>query len=203
MTLRLLIECAAGAMLVNNIVVSRFLGLCPVIGATKRIAAAFGMGIAVTVVMTCGASLCWLIDRLVLLPNGLTVLRLLVFMITIACLVQIVELCLHKWSARLSDELGIYLPLLASNCAVLGVILITALYLNPLSGNSFSLVETLVYSFFTGAGFSLVSLLMAGINLRLQGAPVARTLQGLPAALLSVALVALAFCGFAGLRNIP
>jgi electron transport complex protein RnfA len=203
MSLRLLLEYALYAMLVNNIVLNRFLGICPAVGATKTIGSALGMGGAVTIVMTSSAVLCWVLDSLVLIPLSLTVLRLLVFLLTIAGFVQITELCLRKWNSRLCDALGIYLPLLASNCAILGIILITTLSINPVTGNPFSFLEMFVYCFFTGIGFTLVSLLFSGINLRVQGAPVAGALQGLPITLLSAGLVALAFCGFSSFTLIP
>jgi Na+-translocating ferredoxin:NAD+ oxidoreductase subunit A len=203
MNLKLLAECALSAMLVNNIVLDRFLGLCPAIGATRRIRDAWAMGLAVTAVMTLGAGICCLIDRMVLIPDSLAILRLLVFMVTIASLVQVIELILQKWNSPVCDTLGMYLPLMASNCAVLGVILITTLYCNPVTGLPFSFSEMLVYCFFSGIGFTLVSLLMAGINLRLKNAPVAQALQGLPVALLSAGLLALAFCGFADFSFTP
>lgn len=199
MTMRLLVECALSAMLANNIVLTRFLGLCPAIGTARGALNALGMGMAVMVVMTGASAICWFLDRVALVPNSLTALRLLVFMLTIGGFVQVLELSLRKWNARLCDAWGIYLPLLASNCAILGIVLITALSINPRTGNPFSFTEMLAYSFFTGAGFTLVSLLMAGITVRLRSAPVAAALRGLPLALLSLGLVALAFCGFAGL----
>ncbi|MCF8200334.1 MAG: electron transport complex subunit RsxA [Sulfuritalea sp.] len=181
-----------GAVLVNNVVFVRVLGLCPFMGVSKKLETAMGMGAATTFVLTmaCGAS--FVIDRLLLMPNQLEYLRTLSFIVTIAAIVQLTELVIQKTSPLLHQVLGIYLPLITTNCAVLGIPL-----LNVSLRHNF--LESLLFGFGSAIGFTLALILFAGIRERLEAADVPVHFRGTAIAMITAGLMSLAFMGFAGL----
>jgi electron transport complex protein RnfA len=181
-----------GAVLVNNVVFVRFLGLCPFMGVSKKLETATGMGAATTFVLTmaCGAS--FIIDRWLLIPNQLEYLRTLSFIVTIAAIVQLTELVIQKTSPLLHQVLGIYLPLITTNCAVLGIPL-----LNVSMRHNF--LESLLFGFGSAMGFTLALVLFGGIRERLEAADVPVHFRGTAIAMITAGLMSLAFMGFAGL----
>ena len=181
-----------GAVLVNNVVFVRILGLCPFMGVSKKLETAIGMGAATTFVLTMACGTSFVIDRWLLIPNGLEYLRTLSFIVTIAAIVQLTELIIQKTSPTLHQVLGIYLPLITTNCAVLGVPL-----LNISLGYNF--VESLLFGFGSAAGFTLALVLFAGIRERMEGADVPVHFRGTAIAMITAGLMSLAFMGFAGL----
>ncbi len=181
------------AILVNNFVLAQFLGICPFLGVSRKIESAIGMSIAVVFVITAASVICWLLYYTVLLPFHLGFLRTIVFILVIAALVQFVEMVIRKVSPSLFQALGIYLPLITTNCAVLGAALLAIT-------KDFNFMKTLVYALGSSIGFGLVLVLFAGIRQRLDIVPaVPRILRGMPIALVTSAILALAFLGFAGL----
>jgi len=181
-----------GAVLVNNVVLVRILGLCPFMGVSKKLETAFGMGAATTFVLTIGTGASYVIDTYLLLPFGLTYLRTVSFIVTIAAVVQLTELIVKKTSPVLHQVLGIYLPLITTNCAVLGIPLLAL-------GNKYDFVESLLFGFGSSVGFSLALILFAGIRERIEGADVPVYFKGTAIALVTGGLMSLAFMGFAGL----
>ena len=181
-----------GAVLVNNVVFVRILGLCPFMGVSKKLETAFGMGAATTFVLTmaCGAS--FVIDRWLLIPNQLEYLRTLSFIVTIAAIVQLTELVIQKTSPLLHQVLGIYLPLITTNCAVLGIPL-----LNVSLRHNF--LESLLFGFGSAGGFTLALIMFAGIRERLEAADVPVHFRGTAIAMITAGLMSLAFMGFTGL----
>ena len=181
-----------GAVLVNNVVFVRILGLCPFMGVSKKLETALGMGAATTFVLTmaCGAS--FIIDRWLLIPNQLEYLRTLSFIVTIAAIVQLTELVIQKTSPLLHQVLGIYLPLITTNCAVLGIPL-----LNVSLRHNF--LESLLFGFGSAVGFTLALILFAGIRERLEAADVPVHFRGTAIAMITAGVMSLAFMGFAGL----
>ena len=179
-------------ILVNNYVLVKFLGLCPFMGVSKKLETAIGMGAATTFVLTmaCGAS--FVIDRWLLIPNQLEYLRTLSFIVTIAAIVQLTELVIQKTSPLLHQVLGIYLPLITTNCAVLGIPL-----LNVSLRHNF--LESLLFGFGSAIGFTLALILFAGIRERLEAADVPIHFRGTAIAMITAGLMSLAFMGFAGL----
>jgi electron transport complex protein RnfA len=193
MTELLLIIVAAA--LVNNFVLVQFLGLCPFMGASRRLEGAVGMGLATGFVLTTASGLSYVIDRWLLIPFGLEYLRLIAFIIVIGASVQLAELLLRKLSPLLYRVLGLYIPLIASNCAVLGVAL-----LNSTASRSF--VAALFYGAGAALGFGLVLVLLAGIRERLEFADVPNPFRGASIALITAGIMALAFLGFAGFARL-
>lgn len=181
-----------GAVLVNNVVFVRILGLCPFMGVSKKLETAIGMGAATTFVLTMACGTSYLIDRWLLVPNHLEYLRTLSFIVTIAAIVQLTELAIQKTSPLLHQVLGIYLPLITTNCAVLGVPLLNV-------GLKHNLVESLLFGFGGAVGFTLAMILFAGIRERLEGADVPVHFRGTAIAMITAGLMSLAFMGFAGL----
>ena len=181
-----------GAVLVNNVVFVRILGLCPFMGVSKKLETAIGMGAATTFVLTLGSGTSYLIDRYLLLPNDLVYLRTLSFIVVIAAIVQLTELVIQKTSPLLHQVLGIYLPLITTNCAVLGVPLLNV----ALKHN---LLESLLFGFGSSIGFTMALILFAGIRERLDGADVPAPFRGRAIAMITAGLMSLAFMGFAGL----
>ena len=181
-----------GAVLVNNVILVRMLGLCPFMGVSKKLETAIGMGAATTFVLTLGAGTSYLIDHYLLAPNELTYLRTLSFIVVIAGIVQITELVVEKTSPLLHQVLGIYLPLITTNCAVLGVPLLNV-------GMNHNLLESLLFGFGCSVGFTLVLVLFAGIRERLDGADVPTPFKGTAIAMITAGMMSLAFMGFAGL----
>lgn len=181
-----------GAVLVNNVVLARILGLCPFMGVSKKLGTAYGMAAATTFVLTVGTGASYVIDHLLLTPFGLEYLRTLSFIVTIAAIVQLTEMVIAKTSPTLQQVLGIYLPLITTNCAVLGVPLLSV-------ANNYNFIESLLFGFGNSVGFSLVLVLFAGIRERIEGADVPQHFRGVAIALVTGGLMALSFMGFAGL----
>ena len=176
---------------VNNYVLQKFLGICPFLGVSKKFDQASGMGIAVTFVMLIATAVTYPIQTYILTPNGLGYLQTIVFILVIAALVQFVEIILKKFIPALHQSLGVYLPLITTNCAVLGVTInnITAEY---------NFVESMTSSFGVGLGFLLAMVLFAGVRSRIENCPSPKAMQGLPITLVAASIVALAFFGFSG-----
>ncbi|MBU0750829.1 MAG: electron transport complex subunit RsxA [Gammaproteobacteria bacterium] len=181
-----------GAVLVNNVVFVRILGLCPFMGVSKKLETAIGMGAATTFVLTMASGTSYVIDSWLLIPNDLQYLRTLSFIVTIAAIVQLTELVIQKTSPVLHQVLGIYLPLITTNCAVLGVPLINI-------GLKHNLVESLLFGMGSAMGFTLALVLFAGIRERLEGADVPVFFRGTAIAMITAGIMSLAFMGFAGL----
>jgi electron transport complex protein RnfA len=183
---------AIGAILINNFVLNRFLGLCPFLGVSKQLDAALGMGFAVIFVMTMASMVTFGIYNYVLAPFGIEFLRTIAFILVIATLVQFVEMVIEKTSPSLYRSLGIYLPLITTNCAVLGVAVLNI-------ESSYGFIETVVHGFSAGIGFTIALVLMAGIRERIELADVPESLRGVPVAFIVAGLMSIAFLGFSGL----
>ena len=183
---------ALGAILVNNFIVAQFLGICPFMGVSKKIDTAMGMGMAVTFVMGVASAVCWPINQLLLKLN-LDFMQTVVFILVIASLVQFVEMFLQKSMPSLYQALGVYLPLITTNCAVLGVVLQN-------TQNNYDFLESVVYGVTGGLGFLLAIVLFASIRERLVFADYPKAFEGFPIALVTAGLMALAFMGFSGLK---
>lgn len=181
-----------GTALVNNVVLVKFLGLCPFIGVSRKIDPAIGMGLATTFVLTLACAAGWMIEHLILVPLGLQFLRIITFIMVIAAVVQFTEIVIRKVSPSLYQALGIYLPLITTNCAVLGVAL-----LNVQEEHGFA--ESLLYGFGSALGFTLVLVLFAGLRERLNRNDLPRAFAGAPIAFITAGLLSMAFMGFAGL----
>jgi len=180
------------AFLVNNIILMRFIGLCPFFGVSTAVETASGMGMAVIFVMTLASWITWIVYHLILLPCNLVFLRTAAFILTIASLVQFVEMFLKKNYRTLYNALGIYLPLITTNCAILAVT-----FLNI--DNNYNPVQGTVFAIGTGLGFALVIIVFAALRERLDLAPINPSLKGYPIAFIAASLVSLAFLGFSGL----
>ena len=178
--------------IVNNVVLSQFLGLCPFLGVSKSVETAAGMGGAIIFVITLSSFVTGIIYNAILVPTNLTYLQTIVFILLIAALVQFVEMFLKKTMPSLYQALGVYLPLITTNCAVLGVTT-----LNISSGYNY--IESLINSFGSGVGFLVAMVLFAGVRGRLETADIPKSLQGLPITLVSASIVACSFLGFGGL----
>ena len=183
------------ASVVNNFVLSYFLGICPFVGVSKKLSSAISMGMAVTFVMTIAAAVTWLIYHLILVPFQLEILQYVSFILVIASLVQLVEMFVRKISKPLYDALGIYLPLITTNCAILGLALFSVL-------REYNFMESLVFGIGAGAGFTLAITIMAGIREELELANVPKPFQGAAITMIVAASLALAFMGFAGLISV-
>jgi electron transport complex protein RnfA len=193
-----MVQIAISAILINNIVLSRFLGLCPFFGVSNKLSHAFGMGMAVIFVMTVTSILTFPIDRFLLVPLNLEYLRTIVFVLVIASLVQLVEMAMQKYSPLLYDALGIYLPLITTNCAILGIALINT-GKNNFTNETYTFLESLINGMMSGVGFMVALVLMTGVRERLEMAKIPKALEGLPIAFISAGLIAIAFLGFSGL----
>ncbi len=180
------------AILVNNFVLSRFLGICPFLGVSKQVETAFGMGMAVTFVMTLAGIITYFVQKAILVPLGIEYLQTVAFILVIASLVQFVEIVLQKISPTLYQALGVYLPLITTNCAVLGLALLNIQY-------NFNLIQTIFHSVGAAIGFSLAIVLFAGIREKLEVADVPTPFKGFPIALITASLMSIAFLGFTGL----
>ena len=179
-------------ILTNNFIFSRFLGCCPFLGVSGKVETSVSMGLAVTFVMTIASLFCWLIYNLLLIPLNLTYMNTISFILVIAALVQFVEMFLKKSSPTLYSALGIYLPLITTNCAVLGV---ATLNMN----NSYGLLQSVLNGTFSALGFLLAIVLMAGVRERLESSKIPACMKGFPITLVSAGLMAVAFMGFQGL----
>ena len=186
---------ALGAILINNFIFSQFLGICPFMGVSKKTDTAAGMGMAVIFVMGLASAICWVINRFVLVALGLQYLQTLAYILVIAALVQFVEMFLKKAVPSLYSALGIYLPLITTNCAVLGVVLLN-------TQNNYNFIESVVYGVTGGIGFLIAIVLFASIREKLRFADYPKAFEGFPIALVTAGLLALAFMGFSGM-SIP
>jgi electron transport complex protein RnfA len=198
MEIKILFTILISTIFINNYVLSRILGLCPYLGVSKKLDSAIGMGLAVIFVMTIASFFTFIIYKFVLIPFHIEYLRTIAFIIVIASLVQLVEMVIEKISPALYQALGIFLPLITTNCAVLGVAV-----LNIDSGfitQEFGLLNSVVQGFGAGVGFTLALLLMAGIRERLEIAMIPENLKGLPITFITAGLMAMAFLGFSGMK---
>ncbi|HXH72377.1 MAG TPA: electron transport complex subunit RsxA [Mariprofundaceae bacterium] len=180
------------AVLVNNYVLTKFLGICPFLGVSGKVETAIGMSFAVMFVMTLAATATWLVQRYILIPLDLLYLQTVFFILIIASLVQFIEMMIHKTSPVLYQALGIFLPLITTNCAVLGVAL-----LNVQKDQTF--LSSALYGFGAAAGFALVLVLFSGLRERIEHAPVPAAFKGSPLTLITAGMMSLAFMGFSGL----
>lgn len=180
------------AVIVNNYVLRNFLGICPFVGVSKQLGPALSMGMATTFVMTLTASVTWLINKYILIGLNLQFLQIVSFILVIASLVQLVEMFVKKVSKPLYDALGIFLPLITTNCAILGVALFLVI-------NRYNFVESVIFGFSAGVGFTLAIVIMAGIREELELADVPVHFRGAPITMIVAGCLALAFMGFAGL----
>ncbi|MBR4857971.1 MAG: RnfABCDGE type electron transport complex subunit A [Clostridia bacterium] len=180
------------SVLTENFVLCKFLGICPFLGVSKKLNTAVGMSAAVIFVMALATAVTYPINKFLLVANGLEYLQTIVFILVIAALVQLVELVLKKFMPPLYNALGIYLPLITTNCAVLGVVL-----LNQTKGYGFA--ESMVNSVGAGLGFMVAMVIFSGVRSRLEGADIPKFLQGLPIVLIAASIVSLSFMGFTGL----
>jgi len=183
------------AVLVNNYVLTKFLGICPFLGVSGKTETAIGMSFAVMFVMTLASTASWLVQKYILLPLDLLYLQTIFFILIIATLVQFIEMMIHKVSPVLYQGLGIYLPLITTNCAVLGVAL-----LNVQQENTF--MTSALYGFGAALGFALVLVLFSGLRERMEGAPVPEAFKGSAVTLITAGMMSLAFLGFSGLVKV-
>ena len=181
-----------GSIFVNNVVLAQFLGICPFLGVSSKVETSFGMGAAVTFVMALSALVAWSIQTYILVPLDIQYMQTVVFILVIAALVQMVEIILKKTSPTLYQALGIFLPLITTNCAVLGVAIL-------MIQKEFSLLQSVVYSTSTAIGFALALVIFAGLRERLDFEDVPAAFKGTPIALITAGILAMAFMGFSGL----
>lgn len=178
-------------VLVNNVITSQFLGICPFLGVSKKVDTAVGMGVAVTFVLTLASFITYFVQKILEITNN-QFLQTIAFILVIASIVQFVEMVIQKMSPSLYQALGVFLPLITTNCAVLGIALVNV-------QNGYNLVETMVNGFGAGVGFTLAIVLFAGIRERLELADIPESFKGFPITLISASLMSIAFLGFAGL----
>lgn len=183
---------AFAAIITENFIFSRFLGICPFLGVSEKPSTATGMGLAVMFVMTVSSALTWLVYEYILVPSGLEYIKTIAFILIIAALVQIIEMFLKKFIPALYQALGIYLPLITTNCAVLGAALLNV-------QNGFTFIESVVFGLSAAIGFTVALLIFAGVRERLRFATPPAAFKGVPILLVSAGLIAMAFSGFAGI----
>ncbi len=188
-----LVSISLGAILINNFIFSQFLGCCPFLGVSNKISTATGMSVAVTFVMTLASAICWVVNQYLLVPLGLAFMQTVAYILVIAVLVQLVEMFLKKSIPSLYTAMGIFLPLITTNCAVLGVVLLN-------TQNGYNFLESVVYGFTGGIGFAVAIILFASVRERLEFADYPKIFEGFSICLVSAALFALAFMGFSGLK---
>ncbi|WP_366557576.1 electron transport complex subunit RsxA [uncultured Oscillibacter sp.] len=188
-----LLAITLGAILANNFIFSQFLGICPFLGVSKKVDTAVGMGFAVTFVMGLASAITWLVNTFILIPFDLMYMQTVAFILVIASLVQFIEMFLQKSMPSLYTALGVYLPLITTNCAVLGVALLNI-------QNNYNFISSVVYGITGGLGFLLAIVLFASIRERLVFAEYPKAFEGFPIALVTAGLMALAFMGFSGLK---
>jgi electron transport complex protein RnfA len=182
-----------GAVLIENFIFNKFLGICPFLGVSKKVETALGMGMAVTFTMTLASAITWIVQRFVLDKLGLGFMQTVVFILIIATLVQFIEMALQKMMPALYASLGIYLPLITTNCAVLGVALLNI-------QSDYNFISSVVYGFMAAIGFMLAIVLFASVRERLEFSDIPKSFEGFPIALVSASLIAIAFMGFSGLK---
>ena len=188
-----LLSITLGAILANNFIFSQFLGCCPFLGVSKKVDTAVGMGVAVTFVVGLASAVCFVVNKYILIPLDLAYMQTVAFILVIASLVQFIEMFLQKAMPALYTALGVYLPLITTNCAVLGVVLLNV-------QNGYNFIESVVYGITGGLGFLLAIVLFASIRERLVFADYPKCWDGFPIALITAGLMALAFMGFSGLK---
>ena len=193
MTIGSLVGIVISSIFINNIIFAKFLGCCPFMGVSKKIDASLGMGMAVTFVITLASAITWLVYNFLLEPFGLAYLQTIAFILIIASLVQFVEMAIQKTSPSLYKALGVFLPLITTNCAVLGVAILNI-------QNSYNFIETIVNGFAVAVGVSLALVLLAGIRERLEFADIPVSFKGVPIAFVTAGLLAMAFMGFSGMQ---
>ena len=181
-------------VLVNNVITSQFMGICPFLGVSKKVDTAVGMGAAVTFVLTLASFITYFIQKLLEITNN-QFLQTIAFILVIASIVQFVEMVIQKMSPSLYQALGVFLPLITTNCAVLGIALVNV-------QNNYNLVETIVNGFGAGIGFTLSIVLFAGIRERLELADIPESFKGFPSTMIAASLMSIAFLGFSGLINL-
>lgn len=180
------------AVFVDNFVLSKFMGICPFLGVSKKLSSSLGMGAAVIFVMTCATAITYPVYHLVLVPNNLEYLNTVAFILIIALFVQLVEIALKKVMPPLYNSLGVYLPLITTNCAVLGVTLLNI-------DNGYTFIESLINAIFAGVGFSLALILFSGVRSKLEAADIPETFKGIPSTLIAASIVSLSFMAFSGI----
>ena len=188
-----LLSITLGAILANNFIFSQFLGCCPFLGVSKKVDTAVGMGVAVTFVMGLASAVCFVVNKYILIPLDLAYMQTVAFILVIASLVQFIEMFLQKAMPALYTALGVYLPLITTNCAVLGVVLLNV-------QENYNFIESVVYGVTGGVGFLLAIVLFASIRERLEFAEPPKSFRGFPIALITAGLMALSFMGFSGLQ---
>ena len=193
MTVTEYLSIAIGAILINNFIFSQFLGCCPFLGCSSKVETASGMGLAVVFVMGLASAICYVVNAFILVPLGLAFLKTLAFILVIAALVQFVEMFLKKAVPSLYSALGIYLPLITTNCAVLGVVLLNV-------QNGYDFLGSVIYGITGGLGFMLAIVLFASVRERIEFADYPECFEGFSICLISAGLVALAFMGFSGMK---
>lgn len=189
-----LLSITLGAILANNFIFSQFLGCCPFLGVSKKVDTAVGMGVAVTFVMGLASAVCFVVNKYILIPLDLAYMQTVAFILVIASLVQFIEMFLQKAMPALYTALGVYLPLITTNCAVLGVVLLNV-------QNGYNFIESVVYGITGGLGFLLAIFLFAAVREQLEvSSDIPKSFEGFPIALVTAGLMALAFMGFSGLK---
>lgn len=197
-TLKSLIIILMTSVLINNYVLIRFLGICPFLGVSKKLNQAVGMGISVIFVMVVATAVTWPLQRFVLDKFGLGYMQTIVFILVIAVLVQFIEMVLKKFIPSLHKSLGVYLPLITTNCAVLGVA-IDNIDSKNIAGQSYNFLEAMVNSFGVGLGFLLAMVLFSGLRSRIEESEIPECFKGLPVTLIAASFISMAFMGFAGM----
>ena len=189
-----IISISLGAILINNFIFAQFLGCCPFLGCSNKVDTAVGMGLAVTFVMGLASAICWVIDQFVLVPLGLAFLQTLTFILVIAALVQFVEIVLKRYIPSLHKALGVYLPLITTNCGVLGVTM------NNIS-DGLNYGDSLLTALGCGLGFFMAMVIFSGVRSRVEDAEPPKSFEGLPITLVSASIVSLSFFGFSGVLD--
>lgn len=191
---------AMTAIFIQNFVLSRFLGLCPYLGVSKKLDSALGMGLAVIFVMTLASAFTFLMNQYLLKPFNMEYLQTVAFILIIAALVQFVEMVVQKNAPALYNALGVYLPLITTNCAVLGVAILNPSLFRSDGVTPYNFLDSTLNGFFSGVGFTVVLLAMAGIRMRIEKSELPKSMRGMPIALILAGIMALAFYGFVGFK---
>lgn len=195
--IRDILTISIGAILINNFVLVQFLGICPFLGVSKKVETACGMGFAVIFVILCASAITWVVQEYLLLPFHIEYLQTIAFILVIAVLVQLVEMFLQKSAPALYNSLGVYLPLITTNCAVLGVAIQN---ITKFSGTAMSFLKSITYGTSAAIGFLVAIVLFAGVRERLESSDIPHFLKGMPIVLVTAALLSIAFLGFSGLN---
>jgi electron transport complex protein RnfA len=191
---------AMTAIFIQNFVLARFLGLCPYLGVSKKLDSAIGMGMAVIFVMTLASAITFLINKYLLIPYDIMYLQTIAFILTIASLVQFVEMVIQKNAPALYKSLGVFLPLITTNCAVLGVAILNTTAFRSDSVTAYNFLDSVLNGLFSGVGFTVVLVAMAGLRMRMEMADLPKSMRGMPIALIIAGIMALAFYGFMGFQ---